>query len=117
MVFPADTAYNESVSTYYSSENRRLRPYCIAQPQSTEDVSDVVKALGGVSSAGNWDIAVRSGGHSDFDNNAVRRGVTIDLSLFDSISLKGKSGNGTAHWNGESRLTKVSLLLYSPTYI
>ncbi|KAK1658344.1 FAD binding domain-containing protein [Colletotrichum godetiae] len=106
LVFPTNIAYTESTSTYYSSENRRLRPYCIVQPRSTEDDSFAIKALGSVSSAGNWDIAVRSGGHSDYDNNAAHRGVTIDLTFFNSTELV-KSGcfNGTADWRGQSVLT------------
>ncbi|KAK2740016.1 FAD binding domain-containing protein [Colletotrichum kahawae] len=107
LVFPADVAYSESTSSYYSSENRRLQPYCIVQPASTEHVSRSVKALGAVSSAGNWDIAVRSGGHSDFDNNAAHRGVTIDLTFMNSTTVPGSSGlNGTAMWTGSSKLTK-----------
>lgn len=110
LVFPADLGYRESTSSYYSSENRRLQPCCIVQPLSTEDVSRSVKALGGVSSAGNWDIAVRSGGHSDFDNNAAHRGVTIDLTFLNSTTiLGGIGGNATATWTGSSKLTKVSL--------
>lgn len=96
------------MSTYYSSENRRRRPNCIVQPQSTADVSSAVKALAGVPGAGNWDIAVRSGGHSDWENNAVHRGVTIDLGLLNSIDLDGElPGNGTAEWTGKSTLTKA----------
>ncbi|KAF6803041.1 FAD binding domain-containing protein [Colletotrichum sojae] len=107
VVFPTDVLYTESTSTYYSSENRRLRPYCIVQPRSTEHVSAAVRALGGVSGAGSWDIAVRSGGHSDYDNNAVHRGVTIDLSFFNSTELVASSCfNGTAPWAGQSMLTK-----------
>lgn len=108
MVFPTDLAYTESTSTYYSSENRRLRPYCIVQPRSSVQVSDAVKALSGLSGAGNWDVAVRSGGHSDYDNNAVNRGVTIDLTFFNSTELvKSNCLNGSATWLGKSTLTKV----------
>ncbi|KAM5347257.1 hypothetical protein ACJ41O_010262 [Fusarium nematophilum] len=103
LIFPEDVAYVDSVSTYYSSENRRLRPVCIVQPLSTKHVSKTVKALSGVSGAGNWDIAVRSGGHSDFDNNAVHRGVTIDLTFFNSTDLVKR---GTSQWKGKSTLTK-----------
>ncbi|TDZ24366.1 Bifunctional solanapyrone synthase [Colletotrichum orbiculare MAFF 240422] len=98
VVFPTDAEYVESVSTYYSSENRRLRPYCIVQPRSTEDVSIAIKALGRVKATGNWDIAVRSGGHSDNDNNAVNRGVTIDLSLFNSTELNIAQIRPAARW-------------------
>ncbi|OLN85065.1 Bifunctional solanapyrone synthase 6 [Colletotrichum chlorophyti] len=106
-VFPLDNAYNESVSTYPSSESRRLRPSCIVQPRSTEDVSKTVKALGGASGAGSWDIAIRSGGHGYFGSNGVTRGVTIDLTFFNSTELvEDSSGNWTRHWNGTSTLTK-----------
>ncbi|KAL2757272.1 hypothetical protein ACRALDRAFT_2131719 [Sodiomyces alcalophilus JCM 7366] len=102
---PTDVEYTDSVSTYYSSENRRLRPHCIVQPRSTEHVSDVIKALNGVSGAGNWDVAVRSGGHSDFDNNAVNRGITIDLTFFNSTEVVG--GGCKGRWRGHSTLTKA----------
>ncbi|RSL75914.1 hypothetical protein CEP51_010443 [Fusarium floridanum] len=103
LVFPEDVAYVDSVSTYYSSENRRLRPVCIVQPRSTDYVSEVVKALSQASGAGNWDIAVRSDGHSDFDNNAVHRGVTIDLTFFNSTNLVKQD---SVEWKGKSTLTK-----------
>ncbi|EEU36783.1 uncharacterized protein NECHADRAFT_88659 [Fusarium vanettenii 77-13-4] len=103
LVFPEDVAYVDSVSTYYASENRRLRPVCIVQPRSTDHVSEAVRALSRASGAGNWDIAVRSGGHSDFDNNAVHRGVTIDLTFFNSIDLVKRD---SVKWKGKSTLTK-----------
>ncbi|OHW90187.1 FAD binding domain-containing protein [Colletotrichum incanum] len=105
--FPADAAYAGSTLTYYSSENRRLRPYCIVQCRSTEYVSIAVKALSRVSGTGPWDIAVRSGGHSDYDNNAINKGITIDLTYLNSTELvKSSCLNGTATWVGQSTLTK-----------
>ncbi|KAM0561947.1 hypothetical protein ACHAPJ_002388 [Fusarium lateritium] len=104
LVFPEDVAYQKSVNGYYSSENRRLRPSCIVQPQSTSHVSSAIKALSGLTGAGNWDIAVRSGGHSDYDNNAVNRGVTIDLSGMNNVTLAEPTEPYS--WNGTSRLTK-----------
>lgn len=106
-MFPTDKEYTDSVSTYYSSENRRMRPFCIAQPTSTKHVSEVVKALSSVNAAGHWNIAVRAGGHSDWDSNAVNRGVTIDLSNLNSIKLSKKC---SGKWTGKSKLTKVCLI-------
>ncbi|KAF5025655.1 hypothetical protein F66182_2261 [Fusarium sp. NRRL 66182] len=103
VVFPEDVAYTESTSLYYAASNRKLQPNCIVQPRSTYDVSRVVKTLSRVSAAGNWDIAIRSGGHSDYDNNAVGRGVTIDLSYLRDIKL---IENGKAQWTGTSQLTR-----------
>lgn len=82
-----------------------MRPYCIVQPRSTQHVSKTVKTLSEVSGAGHWDIAVRAGGHSDFDNNAVNRGVTIDLSFLNSTKL---DEGDTGRWEGQSKLTEVS---------
>ncbi|KAF5021262.1 hypothetical protein F66182_6660 [Fusarium sp. NRRL 66182] len=104
LVFPEDAGYQVSVDGYYSSENRRLRPVCIAQPRSTADISSLLKTLSQVSAAGNWDIAVRSGGHSDYNNNAVNRGVTIDLSHMGNVTLAGPAEPYA--WNGTSRITK-----------
>jgi FAD/FMN-containing dehydrogenase len=105
LTFPADSAYNESVSTYYAADNRLLRPFCIVQPRSTEDVSSALKLLSTVKGAGSWAVAIRSGGHSDWNNNAAHRGVTIDLSFLNSTTLIGPAGK----WTGKSAITNVSL--------
>lgn len=104
--------YNVSTQTYYSGDNRLLQPYCILQPQSTADVSTALAALSTVS-GGSWDVAIRSGGHSDFDNNAVERGVVIDLTYFNQTVLVNNSTIPT--WNGSSVLTAVSRLPPFPT--
>ncbi|KAH8660131.1 FAD binding domain-containing protein [Xylariales sp. PMI_506] len=103
LVFPGEDLYQTSVSTYYSGDNRLLSPYCIVQPRSTAQVASVVTALASANPGGDWEIAVRSGGHSDYDNNAVQRGVDIDLSYFNSTTLV--NNNNTVQWNGTSTLT------------
>ncbi|KXH60910.1 FAD binding domain-containing protein [Colletotrichum salicis] len=83
----------------------RLSSQVVAQSNTTS--SGFKAGLGSVSSAGNWDVAVRSGGHSNYDNNAAHRGVTIDLTFFNSTKLvKSHCFNGTADWEGQSVLTK-----------
>ncbi|ORY59306.1 uncharacterized protein BCR38DRAFT_399620 [Pseudomassariella vexata] len=103
LTFPTESKYESSVSTYYAYSNRLLQPYCIVQPRSTREVSTVLKTLKVTSAAGNWDIAVRSGGHSDYDNNAVARGVTIDLGNFNATTLNSTK---SYQWAGKSVLTK-----------
>ncbi|EXK25657.1 hypothetical protein FOMG_17694 [Fusarium oxysporum f. sp. melonis 26406] len=103
VVFPGSSAYNTSMSTYYSSENRRVQPWCIVQPRSAQQVSTVVQALGNVSGAGHWGVAVRSGGHGYTGSNAIRYGVIIDLTFLNSTELvQASHDNEASHWNGTS---------------
>lgn len=72
----------------------------------------MVQALSTVSGAGNWGVAIRSGGHSYFGSNAVHYGVIIDLTFFNSTELvRGNCGNSTGDWEGTSSLSTVSLYI------
>jgi FAD/FMN-containing dehydrogenase len=60
--------------------NTRKRPWCLVQPHDTEEVAKTIIALlEAGDGAGNWHIAVRSGGHSLGTANNIDSGVTIDL--------------------------------------
>lgn len=64
-----------------------MRPYCLVLPHNTDEVSTALKAL--VSSndgAGDWHIAIRSGGHGWPGSNNIADGVTIDLTMMNSSS-------------------------------
>ncbi|KAF4860920.1 FAD-dependent monooxygenase yanF [Colletotrichum siamense] len=89
--FPSDQEYNSSVTSYWSGSAASLRPWCIVKPESAEEVSKAFSALVNTSPAGNWDIAVRGGGHSHFPSNNVAQGVTIDLSRMNSTVYKNCS--------------------------
>ncbi|KAH8659921.1 FAD binding domain-containing protein [Xylariales sp. PMI_506] len=95
-----DAEYAASMATYFSASVQALKPWCILQPASTQDVSAAVKALSQLSTTGNWEVAVRSGGHSHWPSNNAGRGVTIDLSLLNStIYSNGIAQIGTgARW-------------------
>ena len=82
--FADDAEYGSSIKSYYSGTVQAVKPWCIVRPESSEDVSLALKALVGTSAAGNWDVAVRGGGHSHWPSNNVGNGVTIDLSLMNS---------------------------------
>ncbi|KAF4636113.1 hypothetical protein G7Y89_g1974 [Cudoniella acicularis] len=72
--------YEPQIQTWWAL-NSRLRPWCLVLPHTTEEVSQVLTALVNAGSgAGDWHIAVRSGGHSLEGINNVANGVTIDLS-------------------------------------
>jgi hypothetical protein len=101
------------VSTYASLENRNLQPACIVQPASTQDVSRAIVALSSISAAGDWNIAIKSGGHGYAGSNAVARGVNIDLAFLNSTELvEGESQEypATRQWNGTSMITQVGSL-------
>ncbi|KAF1967250.1 FAD-binding domain-containing protein [Bimuria novae-zelandiae CBS 107.79] len=109
-VFPGDDAYDESRNTFYSQGNHNLELNCNVQPTTIKKVSQVIKILGSSSDLTNWDIGVRSGGHSDWNNNAVYRGVSIDLSKFNQVELTTYSGipwKQAIEWTGRSAITDV----------
>ncbi|KAF4906549.1 putative FAD-linked oxidoreductase [Colletotrichum fructicola] len=90
--FPTDSVYNSSIASYWSADSQALHPWCIIKPTNTDEVSRALSALVKTSPAGNWDIAVRGGGHSHFTSNNVAHGVTIDMSRMNSVVYKNCSG-------------------------
>ncbi|KAI5857322.1 FAD binding domain-containing protein [Durotheca rogersii] len=84
LLFPGDPRFEPEIETW-PAENARLRPYCLVLPHNKEEVSTALKALVSINDgAGDWHIAVRSGGHSYPGSNGIERGVTIDLSQMNS---------------------------------
>ncbi|KAJ4354293.1 uncharacterized protein N0V89_006027 [Didymosphaeria variabile] len=71
--------YEPRIQSWWST-NTRQHPWCLFQPRTTQEVSTAIstleKAGGG---AGDWHIAIRSGGHGWPGSNNVLKGVTIDL--------------------------------------
>lgn len=64
------------------SANGRYHPWCFVQPRTAQELSSIIKALADSGpGAGDWHIAVRSGGHSYPGSNNVENGVTIDLGM------------------------------------
>ncbi|KAL5336888.1 hypothetical protein BJX70DRAFT_409551 [Aspergillus crustosus] len=102
-VFPGSIAYNNFVHSYFAV-NAQLRPTCVVQPLSTEDVSVAVQVLTR-SFAEPCLFAVRSGGHTTFAGASnIELGVTIDLSLMNRTIYDPDSGTATiqpgARWAG-----------------
>jgi hypothetical protein len=72
---PTDAEFTARQESYWSS-SAKIKPACIVQPQSPEEVATAVKAL---VTAGQK-FAVRSGGHTNWaGSNNIEGGVTIDL--------------------------------------
>ncbi|RYO76176.1 hypothetical protein DL766_007475 [Monosporascus sp. MC13-8B] len=80
--YPGDPVYTNSLSSYYSEQERELDPSCVFTPTSTADVSRFLKLM-----AKDYDdrssvtrFAVRSGGHQYFAGAAnIDGGITIDM--------------------------------------
>ncbi|KAL3291910.1 FAD binding domain-containing protein [Colletotrichum asianum] len=92
LLLPADSAYEDQVNTWWA-KNARQHPWCIVLPQSADEVSLTLTTLLDTGyGAGDWHIAVRSGGHGWQLNNNIDNGVTIDLTHMNS-SVYDKEAN------------------------
>ncbi|KAM0559946.1 hypothetical protein ACHAPJ_003898 [Fusarium lateritium] len=80
LLFPSDSRYEPQIETWWSV-TCQLRPWCLFMPQSTEEVSIALSTLSNTGyGAGDWHLAIRSGGHSVGGINNIANGVTFDLS-------------------------------------
>ncbi|KAI1213190.1 uncharacterized protein F4807DRAFT_471636 [Annulohypoxylon truncatum] len=86
LLFATDAGYEPQIESWYSA-NARMRPYCLVLPHNTKEVSTALTALVNANDgAGDWHIAIRSGGHSWPGSNNIADGVTIDLTMMNSSS-------------------------------
>lgn len=95
-----DAEYEARISTYWSV-SAQLRPWCIVKPETVAEVSLALTTLTNANQgAGDWQIAVRGGGHSFWPGaNNIDNGVTIDLgslnsSTYDSDTALASLGPG-----------------------
>lgn len=100
--YPNDTQYSTSLNSYWSLQ-ARLNPDCIVRPLSANDVSKAVETLVKQPKGRQCQFAIRSGGHTPSVGAAnIANGITIDLSLMNSISLskdrKSASVGPGARW-------------------
>ncbi|KAK5992062.1 FAD-dependent monooxygenase sdcF [Cladobotryum mycophilum] len=83
LIFPEHDSYEPSINTWWAI-SARLRPGCIFQPRSTEDVSRAVRALADL---GVGQFSIRSGGHMNWPgSNNVDDGVAFDLTHLNSVT-------------------------------
>ncbi|KAJ5794716.1 hypothetical protein N7457_001315 [Penicillium paradoxum] len=84
--YPGTTTYNASLSSYYSGQERTLRPGCIFRPTNTSEVSQFVKLVASADYKTNF--AVRGGGHTLWTGAAnIDSGITVDLRLINLVEL------------------------------
>ncbi|KAH8658068.1 FAD binding domain-containing protein [Xylariales sp. PMI_506] len=76
--------YNRAQLGFWSQTQRELRPRCIYQPRSPQDVSLATVVLRGA----RCPFAVKSGGHGKFGGEStVDDGITIDLAYLDRLEV------------------------------
>lgn len=95
VLLPTSGEYEDRIKSFWSY-NSQLHPWCLVQPQTAEEVSLTLQTLTGLGQfshgAGDWHVALRSGGHSLASSNNVDNGVTIDLGLMDGAKYDPDTG-------------------------
>ncbi|KAH6642672.1 hypothetical protein C7974DRAFT_420933 [Boeremia exigua] len=87
VLLPDSDAYQDRQASYWAA-NAPMRPACIVQPCTTDEVSRIVKVL----AKANYPVALRSGGHTQWaGSNDVKNGVTIDLGRMTVVTYDGNS--------------------------
>ena len=83
--YPGNPAYTNSLSSYYSAQERALKPKCIFTPTQTSEVSQFVKLI---HAHYNATFAIRGGGHTLWTGAAnIQGGVTVDMRSMKSLVL------------------------------
>lgn len=106
IIYPSSSVYNSSLSSYYSGQERELKPGCIFTPIHTAEVSRFVKLINANGNNGNStpQFAIRGGGHTLFSGAAnINGGITVDMRSMNSLALnedhKVASIGGGAVWS------------------
>ncbi|KAF5025129.1 hypothetical protein F66182_2830 [Fusarium sp. NRRL 66182] len=84
---PTDAEFTARQESYWSN-SAKIKPACIVQPQTPEDVASVVRAL----AAAGQKFAVRSGGHTSWaGSNNIHDGVTVDLVRLNKVTFNASA--------------------------
>lgn len=106
---PSSPSYGKLVNGSWTPGTQRT-PYCFAQPRSAAEVSQVLVALTSAGEgAGDWHVAIRSGGHGGDNQNSITNGVIIDLTqlnatTYDKVTNIASVGTGSRWGNVYSEL-------------
>ncbi|KAL8880153.1 MAG: hypothetical protein Q9192_008080 [Flavoplaca navasiana] len=101
VAYPGSPVYGESISTYLTAFESDLKPTCIVQPSTRNDVAGFMNIIqpyitGGVQ------IAIRAGGNQPFAGAAnIAGGITIDLRSLQGVTL-GSTKQSVSIGAGES---------------
>lgn len=104
LYMPSNPEFPDLVNGTWAKNTRRA-PYCFVLPGNNEELAQTLTALQSPAAgdgAGDWHVAIRSGGHGSDHCNNIDTGVTIDLSRFNATTYDGETkvaGVGTgARW-------------------
>jgi FAD/FMN-containing dehydrogenase len=88
---PGSEKYNESLNSYFSNQEKSIKPAGVLLPQDTLDVANAVSLsvkANKRAGIGTFKFAVRSGGHASFGGSAnISDGITMDLRGLDTIEV------------------------------
>jgi FAD/FMN-containing dehydrogenase len=106
--FPSSDLYPSLVANGSYAIDTRKQPWCFVLPRTAAEVSEALTALRSAGNgAGDWHVAVRSGGHGGDAQNNIADGVTIDLTrlnttTYDEATNVASVGTG-ARWGNVYR--------------
>lgn len=88
VLYANEERYVNRTSSYWSI-SAQLKPSCIVQPESTNDVIKVIKTLVADTGCKQTEFALRSGGHTTWaGSNNIDKGVTIDFGLMNTTAFE-----------------------------
>ncbi|KAI1129935.1 FAD-binding domain-containing protein [Nemania abortiva] len=115
LILPNDTGYNAEVDSWWA-RNSRQRADCFVLPRTSNEVATALTTLINVSSsASNFSIAVRSGGHSSTGSSSTVNGVTIDLSHLNSTAYNPETNIASIGPGGQWQYVYADLIEYGIT--
>ena len=83
---PNTEVYEESLTSYFTTQQSELKPVCIVKPISVEDVAEAIKIISTADSS--VSLAIRSGGHNPTKGSAnIDGGITIDLRDLNTVEV------------------------------
>tara|TARA_R110002060_G_scaffold23669_6_gene32179 strand:- start:302 stop:772 length:471 start_codon:yes stop_codon:yes gene_type:complete len=84
-----DSAYKSLQDSYWSGNQKSLKPRCFFQPHSTEDLAQAVALC----AKARCPFGLKSGGHGHFaGQSCLDGGVQLDLIKLNSISIDRSKG-------------------------
>ncbi|KAL8864836.1 MAG: hypothetical protein Q9174_007199, partial [Haloplaca sp. 1 TL-2023] len=89
---PLSVSYIDTSVSFWSQQEQTVRPNCVVQPLSTQDVAAAIYVLSVVNNQTNFSneckFAIKGGGHTPQKGAANQPGgVTIDLGAFKQVSV------------------------------
>lgn len=83
------TAYQSSISSYWSVQAQSVDPWCVVSPTTTVEVSRTVSALNLLRIFEiQCPFAIRSGGHTPWaGSSSIQDGVQIDLAAINQVTV------------------------------